>query len=779
MDIKYRSLFHSNNIISFIQTGSEDGLTRYLPYAHYSHSTPASCTIQNVSRSYCFSAYQNSACNPSSGISTYPPYDVRCRSWYDQGALLSSNAYYVQSPRISSSGIYVVTFLSTVKSAINHLQAVFNMNIKGSVLSDSLNEVTIMSNGYTFMVSGENVTNVIIHPRASTTCMTVMCCEGFESVEEYQQFYDEILFPIQSTINTGIPSYVSTSYQKKTERWQIQYSSLSINNQAYVVLAVVPDADVLHSSDQLSSSILSTVTIMIVVFVFAVILFLVLVTSLMKLLELVMIQPFNSLHKVCIDISNNVFEDITSIPCESKDMKVLLNAFSNLIVALRFGHELFNHGDINRARFAFQEALALYLKTKNEYGIGISSNNLAAAYMTLNDLQKAESLYIQAIDSASKCRDEHPHQKNMFERVWSDRRGNLALLYLESQRYGEAFPILEELLIHDRDIGYLRGCVVKQGILGHYYLKQGEISSARKVFESALLFLRTQESVVSGQESIASEQIAMYNLAFLEEILGNDPTTIVQLYLEALCYPRYFHPPTVVKILLAIRNIFVQSQDLESIVSLDDIASKYHWNLKDIIGNEKSRENGLPKRIVFCLDYSGSMSGGKIRSAVSNLRSIIQDHMSSSDSLSLIRFCHEVTIDVRLKVKGNQDVEYTDILANWTSPCGNTALYDAIASAVSILEESPSCSDWIVALTDGEDNASRRDISTLSNLLRTANANLILIGVGNVDHEKCQILTSSSRKGLFIPASDNASGIDEAFGKALTIIHGQILLEDM
>ena len=49
-----------------------------------------------------------------------------------------------------------------------------------------------------------------------------------------------------------------------------------------------------------------------------------------------------------------------------------------------------------------------------------------------------------------------------------------------------------------------------------------------------------------------------------------------------------------------------------------------------------------------------------------------------------------------------------------TGPNGGTAFYDSLYEASSRLKNSSGSSDWIVALTDGEDNASNK--TSLSDL---------------------------------------------------------------
>ena len=79
------------------------------------------------------------------------------------------------------------------------------------------------------------------------------------------------------------------------------------------------------------------------------------------------------------------------------------------------------------------------------------------------------------------------------KRILSDRKGNLAVIYLQQNRFVDAFRLLEKLLLQDRNDDYTIGKVAKLGTLGHYYLKQGEIASAERTFLSALNYIRQQD----------------------------------------------------------------------------------------------------------------------------------------------------------------------------------------------------------------------------------------------------------------------------------------------
>jgi hypothetical protein len=56
-------------------------------------------------------------------------------------------------------------------------------------------------------------------------------------------------------------------------------------------------------------------------------------------------------------------------------VQILLEAFSGMVTALRFGSESYAAGDMRKATGAFEDALQLYSSIGNARGIGIAHNN--------------------------------------------------------------------------------------------------------------------------------------------------------------------------------------------------------------------------------------------------------------------------------------------------------------------------------------------------------------------------------------------------------------------
>ena len=107
-----------------------------------------------------------------------------------------------------------------------------------------------------------------------------------------------------------------------------------------------------------------------------------------------------------------------------------------------------------------------------------------------------------------------------------------------------------------------------------------------------------------------------------------------------------------------------------------------------------------------------------------------------------------------------------------------TCLVDAVNVALQSLNTNKSSSDWVIVLTDGEDNGSSIKINDLTAIIAASHANIIIIGVGaDVPVAVLEGLAKSSPNGLYISASGDSQGINDAFDKVIAVIQGQVVLE--
>jgi len=341
------------------------------------------------------------------------------------------------------------------------------------------------------------------------------------------------------------------------------------------------------------------------------------------------------------------------------------------------------------------------------------------------------------------------------------------------------------MLEGDKSSGYIRGCVVKQGTLGQYYLKQGELKSAERVFESCLTFVRSRnEALFDGlhwnkDEAEAAEQIALFNMANLFAQQQLSPDLIEGALVEALYRPSSMHLQTSRKILTELIELLKKhSRDYE-MDELMQLEAKY--SIKATVSNAQ-------KRVMFAIDYSGSMSGEKIRSAVENVRNIFTTYVDDHDHIGLLRFNHRSDVLLGLTMKGGNEQLIDASFDQLLSPSGGTRLYNAIDMAYHQFGDAKSgaykqSNDWVVVLTDGRNNdccCFQTTMAALKSSINKSPVKLIVIGVGNDVHtDVLTDIANSASKGIYLFATEDQASITEAFGKvAQLIIQEQILIEE-
>lgn len=332
----------------------------------------------------------------------------------------------------------------------------------------------------------------------------------------------------------------------------------------------------------------------------------------------------------------------------------------------------------------------------------------------------------------------------------------------------------------DKKNGYIRGCVIKQGNMGHLYCEQGELKMAEKLFLGSLNFILTGDmrlysTTWNANEVPIAKQIALYNLASL--YLKKNATSYAEHYfVMSLMATEVMHLSTTRKACQSLLTLHNQRPG----------TTKHFQSILDRLGIDCSDSvaslSSQPKRVAFGLDYSGSMSGTKIRSAVDNLLLLFREHINDHDELMIIHFSNICVVDVELSIKEGNSPKIELAISKLVRPSGSTAFYDAIITLYNQFAKNPSGDDWVIVLTDGEDSCSQNNPkSVIATVKQHPKVGIILIGVGDdVDMTALSKLTEFSSKGFVLNSASNAEGIREVFGKVAKLIQGgQVVLEDV
>lgn len=788
VDIKLKASFYASSSLSFTQFGiNQDGFTRRIPYGRdFTTAAPTTCLITDTTNTQCSLKFNTSSCSPQYvGPTFFHPYDPRCRSWYSLGRQNAPSDVIFDYPRTSSSGLFVLTAVTALResnSLTSALIGVVNSNFLMASLSDRLNTIRILSSGYVYIVDTVNPGMIIVHPRASSTCSNIQCTEGF-STSEYASFTDNFLRPLTSGI---LPQGSLYNYKKHGSDWVLSCALVTQGTVRYALISTVSMSDVLESENDIKRKLNEAVNGLIATFVIVVVVFFFLFRYISNILIQAIVVPIRQLQDVLNRVKNSDLSGRVPATASSSDLKLLLIAVSNLMIALRFDSDSYARGNQTRAREVFSDALGLFTTIGSKRGIGASLNNLAAVETQANQFATAKQLYSQAIANADDLANENglsDEKANRLRRVRSDRKGNLAVCLLEEGKFAEAFNILENVLLEDKQNFYIRGCVVKQGTLGQYYLKQKELTDADRIFTSALHFLRSiDESAFTPdqwnrQETQSAEQIALANMAYLAESRELSHAELETAYILALTHSPVMHSSTTKSMLTKLMKL-KGLDNADEAKRILELAANFSFILDS---TDDGKTSGLvSKNVMFSIDISGSMAGEKLRAAIDNVNTIVDKYIFDEDCVGITVFNHVVQTIFPLSCRVGYEERISSLLYGLSAQ-GGTAVYDAILSGCQMLEtqRDNKRENWLIALTDGADGGSRTNVNTLCQLLATMSVKLIVIGVGEVDTALLtRIVSSTNPPGMYFAAKSDKSSIDQTFVKVAAAIQGQLILEE-
>ena len=210
-------------------------------------------------------------------------------------------------------------------------------------------------------------------------------------------------------------------------------------------------------------------------------------------------------------------------------------------------------------------------------------------------------------------------------------------------------------------------------------------------------------------------------------------------------------------------------------------APKQDWEESDVV----------KKRIVFVLDRSGSMSGGKIEQAKEALRFCITN-LNSDDVFNIVDFASMVSQFRPNPVTATaSDVSAAVDYIAYLAATGGTNLNDALLVALNQMSDD-SFTNMVVFLTDGQPTVGVTDNEQIQSNVREANvhnARLFVFGVGyNVNTHLLDNLSGQNRGvSVYVRPEENIEVIVSSFFSKinnpvlsnLSIDFGSIITTDM
>jgi len=151
-----------------------------------------------------------------------------------------------------------------------------------------------------------------------------------------------------------------------------------------------------------------------------------------------------------------------------------------------------------------------------------------------------------------------------------------------------------------------------------------------------------------------------------------------------------------------------------------------------------------PKAVVLVLDVSGSMHGGRIRSATTNLAMVFEKYTADDDLVAYVEFNNRVYI--RHPMARKDPAVANKILA--ARPNNRTAFFDAMKQSINMLVTNPEAAKmdkYVILLTDGDDTISQNQTGDLQQVVgmlqNNQNITPFIIGAGgDISHNSVNMM---------------------------------------
>ena len=723
LDDAFRFIYKSSSKYDSLLLGLHDGLLRKFPFL--------------LADNYLTISYNCS----STGLPVVG-YDPNCRGWYTLAQNSPGSTVCADPHLFASTGKFGLT---CGKAVFNNSQfiGVFGANIYMNAINDIILE-KVLERGYNYIIDQNNV--LIFYPNLS-------------SDKVYHLFdYEGITLTNFATEKT---------YTKNGESWLL--ISLPISNSNFVSCISVPWSDIQKSKIDLNDQSTRTVNIIIAVAA-SVISFIALASIFMsRNLSLRIIKPLNALTEFVEKLGKGDFQgklvDFNNVP---KEIAQVFENFQDLAEAMKFGNQAYYNGDWNRALENYQKIEQLMTRTNNQRGLGIVYSNKANTLRLIKGTEQAKITeeYEKAIALAKKLIESNKSTKEFDEKVitvdLADRLMNFGVYNMEFKANEKARMLFDEALNLYKSVDNSRGMAKTSGNKAQLLIQCNQFQEADEMLSNLISYAEGPN--LDEETSQRLLQYAYMNYGRLHNA-RNQKDVAATCFIQSLNSARIWDK--------IVANVCAQQ------------LMEYYKNNGDLnkasLLSEYFPEISQEKNIKFVLDTSGSMMP-IIEICRQSIIKIVQ-RLTQEDRVSLFTFNSIVeSLFIDLKVGENYDL-IIDFVKNKTKKIdGRTAFYDALFEST---KNSRQINDWVVALTDGEDNASKMSVRNLIETHKNDMNHIIIITVGDLKNEReilkiCDLAKTNGKTGELIKVDNSNQDIAAAFTKAGDMmLRGDVVQQDL
>ena len=694
--------------------------------------------------------------NPSTcqGVPTRG-YDPRKRAWYVGAIRGDPSDVFFTSPYVDAlSGNTLISASKQLIGSAGLAVGVVGADIEMETLASFILGGSVLESGFSFLMTDSS--QVIVYPELERDRVYLLPEVLFDSDKERSDF-DSTLDEVLSRPKL---SAFQVNYTRQGETWVLT----SFAFDSFIVANTVPWKEVIQPAVEAEKKIKDAIIVAACVSAGFLVLIGFIAALVNRKVARIVTKPILELDRATRAVASDELDvELDAVNPDAQEMADVCDSFQKLILTIRFAHRSFFEGHPNQALENYRQVEQLMLNLDNRRGLAVVWNNIAMTLRELDrDLERAIELELQAIEVSREAAEEDEESlRSIHEAAMGNRYGNLGLLYQSAASPDLAQEAFEASIKIHRKLNNDLGEVRVIGNLGMMLLESDQQAKALDMLEECAQ--RASYGFASNPSEKTAELLryAVFNKAQYFMARGDYPGAVQNLT-YCLTIGKTIDPR------------FMEQCKHSLFVCYTELGDK-----TKALQTEFSPARSGPKHVVFVLDCSGSMAGSLIDQCKQSILMIVDEYCASHDTSTLIAFNSHVDVLYERGQTDDQGVRRMRKVVNDVRTRGRTAFYDAINAALNLTQNETETA-WIIALTDGADNASEKSHEFIAQMFHQRHTNFILITVGEATrNQKLLSLPNEADKGLLLKA-DNAEQVGEAFEKVASVISkGHVNIETL
>jgi tetratricopeptide (TPR) repeat protein len=618
-------------------------------------------------------------------------YDPNAEDWYTNVVAQDpgDDSVVFTEPYIDPSVGLVISMGRPVRFDNGTLIGVVSADVTMATINDKVLSTEVLSNGYSYLLDNAGV--VVAHPDlgvfddpAPITTLEFGTSSSSEAVA-----FSSLLATTVLTEESGL-----VEFQKSGQLWHMAF--VNVSNTDYVLAIIVPDSDVVAPATAMLASVATQTIILTIALGGVLALVAGGVTAVSYRRAHAVVQPISEMTRLVKKMAKQDFtRGVTTAGAMYEEVGTTVDALLSFQEAARFGNQAFIRGDLNRALANYQNLLEISQRLGIPEGEQTMLLNIGNVFRQRGDPGNAMDYYERSLVIAKsfleKSKEDGADEKDAMVRIASLYH-NMALAEMDRGHADKSMELLEDAEAIDRTISNSYGLARRFDAMGLVMMRDGRYSQAHSKFEEA-------KELATSIDYMRSLAYIHYHEGELYQAQGKWKQAEDE-YNEAI-------------------NFGQETDELWLVVfalqRLADVLDQRDKPSHDVRRRaEKLRRSIMYKKsVTFVIDYSGSMQAqNRIRAAVRGALEILYGQVNPQDAVSVIVFNSSYRELLPLTIKGESDGDENPIVKTLKSlkyPNYATAFYDALGRALEELDRIESSEHrWIIALTDGQDNSSKK-----------------------------------------------------------------------